>query len=928
MRRLTINQVAKANITVNRKAYTSLFLGILTAVFLATATSLCAWGTVRGHEEQMAERVGWMDMFVLGNDGATDEQLRRTGYFTELGHVTVNATVEGSTVCAGWYDEAAAGLMNRRLTEGRMPEKAGEAAMERSALIRLGLDKAKAGDTLTLNMQPCSGISEERTFLLTGILNEQTDNLETYLSDGEGMRFPAMLVTPEETYTVGGTVVHRVLAYAPLITFNQFQRHFPEYSGHAFGVSRENGQVVYNDSGWARAANILGRILIWAVLGAALMLSSCVGITSAMESLLGRKTEDIGMMRAIGATSRQIRRIYGAEAWLLTATALPAGLAAGIAAAWAVSRLFPGQVIFSLNPWLTVPILGLSALCVFTASRLPLYHASRRMPMGVLRDTGLLRRAGKLKSRRDFRPARLIAGRRTRLHPMRQLGAACMIALTLLSTLMLGELAMGMRLAEDGSLPAFRLYGSGIEMSNDAFTQTIPEDMLSRAELNTLNSVEGVRGARSVTSMTVNLLLEEVPEYFRTYRFETKEPDGMTSFHTFGVMEGIWGTGSDWVFWTPEDLADARARMDEDWTAEQNVQVYEQMAAVRELLGLTGTPVPVSVYVADLDVRELQEYVTDGAIDTDRLDSGEQVLVYAPTLGVKKEQNTCYSNFFLTPGEAREDAWDLIIRNDAFTAGMPLSLLEITAESARNLLPYDLEGQKPDWKSYYRSKETFRAETAVGAVLTGPVRLNETYMYSFSVILSPKGAEALGLKLPNPEYTSIYLSGDPTPEEEEAITEQISQTALRGRLNVENRLQLSREYKARKTRQILLFAALILLFFAVSVFMQVTGTARQIRSEIRTIGTLRAVGADLKALVGCYSLPVWFCAAAALAVSLLIYAVTWIPGLRLFTDYHPQIMIPALFLMAACVALACIAGIRARLAGVSRQSITENIREL
>ena len=59
----TINRIARANISVNRKAYISLFLGILTAVFLATATSLCAWGTVRGHEEQMAQRVGWMDMF-------------------------------------------------------------------------------------------------------------------------------------------------------------------------------------------------------------------------------------------------------------------------------------------------------------------------------------------------------------------------------------------------------------------------------------------------------------------------------------------------------------------------------------------------------------------------------------------------------------------------------------------------------------------------------------------------------------------------------------------------------------------------------------------------------------------------------------------------------------------------------------------------
>ena len=97
MKRLTLNQVARANanLWINKKAYISLFLGILTAVYLATATSLCAWGTIRGHEEQMAQRVGWMDMFTLGSDEATDEQLRRCGFFREIGHVTVTAAGEG-----------------------------------------------------------------------------------------------------------------------------------------------------------------------------------------------------------------------------------------------------------------------------------------------------------------------------------------------------------------------------------------------------------------------------------------------------------------------------------------------------------------------------------------------------------------------------------------------------------------------------------------------------------------------------------------------------------------------------------------------------------------------------------------------------------------------------------------------------------------
>ena len=119
-----------------------------------------------------------------------------------------------------------------------------------------------------------------------------------------------------------------------------------------------------------------------------------------------------------------------------------------------------------------------------------------------------------------------------------------------------------------------------------------------------------------------------------------------------------------------------------------------------------------------------------------------------------------------------------------------------------------------------------------------------------------------------------------------------------------------------------------LLFFAVSVFRQVSGVSRQIRSDTRTIGTLRAVGADLRMLVGCYRLPVWVCAAFALVPCLLFYAVSGVPALRLFTRCHPAIMIPILAVLAGCVALACTAGIRGRLALVMRRPIVENIREL
>ena len=60
--------------------------------------------------------------------------------------------MEDKTIYTGYYDETAKKLMGRKLKEGRMPEKAGEIAAERSALIRLDHENAAVGETLKLTM--------------------------------------------------------------------------------------------------------------------------------------------------------------------------------------------------------------------------------------------------------------------------------------------------------------------------------------------------------------------------------------------------------------------------------------------------------------------------------------------------------------------------------------------------------------------------------------------------------------------------------------------------------------------------------------------------------------------------------------------------------------------------------------------------------
>ena len=261
----------------------------------------------------------------------------------------MTAGVKDTEVFFGYYDETAEDLMYRQCLEGRMPEAVGEMAAERSALDKLGLEEASVSDTFTFDMQPFDGLSEKRAYTLVGILNEQSPYLDhsSWYGVGYGTdKFPAVLTVPQEpAYAVGNPEVHRVMTNHSLVTLDQIQK----LETDAFSLSscsRVSGKAIPYDPLASDAAEKAQQVIVWVLLGGALMLSTCVAITSAMESMPAQKTEDIGMLRAVGATKRQIRRLFGRDAWLLALTALPVGMALGCLTCWLIACLSPGEMLF------------------------------------------------------------------------------------------------------------------------------------------------------------------------------------------------------------------------------------------------------------------------------------------------------------------------------------------------------------------------------------------------------------------------------------------------------------------------------------------------------------------------------------------------------------------------------------------------------
>ena len=226
--------------------------------------------------------------------------------------------------------------------------------------------------------------------------------------------------------------------------------------------------------------------------------------------------------------------------------------------------------------------------------------------------------------------------------------------------------------------------------------------------------------------------------------------------------------------------------------------------------------------------------------------------------------------------------------------------------------------------SYYGALARTDAAPVVGGILKGTFSIGGTSFLNPCLITTDRGAEALGLRSNGATSVSVDLSAVPDADTEALLAERIERIGNRCGMVFTNQLEVRRDARAYQLQLLLLFGGMVLLFFAVSVSMQVTNASRHIRADERMIGTLRAVGADAGALMRCYRLPVLLAAVCGLILASAVCGAIHRAGLLLFSPWQ----LLAALVMTALYGLCALAGVRSQLRRIVNKSIIENIREL
>ena len=901
MTRLTMTRMALGSLRGQKKRYFSLASGIFLAVFFATALVLASASLEKTARDDYRARMGEQDIALIDTDTTEEEILQtgiaqRVGAIEVFGEIAASPEADAARVTFGRYDETAAALAHPACLEGRMPQSAGEIALEASALNRLRL-AAEVGDSVTLYFYPLVGRNQlasepvARTYTLTGVLAEKS----AHLGDQQAvyfqhyMRFPAALASEAEEIEPGSLPArHLLLELAQPLTEAQIKEALP-------------GQyVLYN---YQRP--LLGNVgisseqLCIGVVALALLLASGMGIVNAFAANLAERSVQIGMMRAVGATRKQIRRIFGREALLLALLCAPAAIALSCLAVALLLRLLDLGALYA-PPALLLAALAFSVLCVMLAAAIPLRRAGRVSPMQAIRDTQFLRAAhrARVKSQKRFRVESLAARRALILYRGQNAGVPILLALCLLvlcgAYLLVGGNLAVMRIEQEydykliiNSFDSAKYYDEAA--LRPRFTESDRADILS------LPYVARADGAQRVYC---NLVLDEVTGYLL--------PD--PTRHTY----------------LDEPTADT-------WQTEDR----EAYLTLKNELGIEGDLFGVEVIALPEErILACAGEALHGEIDIEALNAGREVIVIAPDCVYERTRPVrggLWISYATEPFAEREpEAQYREFANDTFQVGQELSLCQLFTRE------YKL-GYNWDWNIRAGALARRDASPVIGATVDWATANDMGLLYGYEngdVITTHAGLRALGLYANGYGEFGVALSGTPNEETEAQIDAVLREIASR----VEGARYGSQFASLRAQREIirnLLLAAgtVLLLFTAIALSMMDNAISGRIRADRRTIGTLRAVGAPLSAILGLYRRQVGILLAvgalAGFALSAAIFAVTH-SGFK-FTTFRvlPVWGLPALLAAyAAAVLLACHLGLRARLRGLPRASIVESIREL
>ncbi len=942
---LTINRLALGNLKTRKKQYTIMIIGILLSMIFSSGVLFLVSCMQSSGEELARQQTGIAYGILYDNDGFIDPEgdfekqyISEYGYAHIIGYGYADEEKKDRGTSIAYLDEDARDLYYVTLKEGREPEKKGEIAIESDALAMLGKNQTKIGDKITLSVQTPNGDefmegAEEKTYTLVGILADKRTNIGEYRTDLESKtaaKLPAAFVHESEKVKSGGKEIN-VLYYTvfeeKLVLKKDWTVANERTDYHAELVSpiwpkinERYIDMVYNPLYDTSSLRFDSGIALYALLSCVLMLASCIGIVNSFSVNLQERKKQIGMLRAVGATRRQIINIFGREAFIITLVCAPISVAISYFGVKLFVHLMGDNFIFIPDLFVLLGTTAVSVICVMLASLIPLFVSSRIAPMQAIRNIELSRKMKNknIKSQSSFNAPKLLASRSLSLHRGKQISVSVILAATILLT------CFGFSFME--------IEKKAAEMSSfrsDYMLRRVEEHGLVCDFVNCPSLADGFT-ENDKRELEEFYLAEEVysfKKYMALLNVEEYTP-------YLNVATAGWDNNCRYV----SDLMSLPFGAETKINDENFVETiypqgeYDTYKELKETVGFENEvfQTPLTFYSAEMIEKYKDQFeVIDGRIDIDKLNSGEEIILvavreaglYLPvdnegrvvTVGVQDMDEPLYQY------QKESDIKHTVPLE--YKAGDTLEMSTLYS----GITEYPKEDDElPEGITRYDKK------VKIGAIVR-PFYFNNVFgeSRSFALISTINAQPLLTAEDSLYEDIVINISGEIDDETDSTVSQFLETYTSGTSFEVYSDYASDKEYEEYvRSMFIGMISIIILLFSTGAAIINNTLTAK-IRESKREIGTLRAVGASARELTLSYvlqmiSMFLWGSVAGfglysiAHVVLKLILKDEWIYP---FTFWHGLAAIALLIVI-------CSINLYSKVRKEMKNSIVENIREL
>lgn len=910
-KKLTVNKLALGNLKTRKKQYTVMIIGMIFAmVFLSGilflfSSIMSSWDYLQGVTYGKADAIWTNADEETVNEALGEKYYKEAGYAHIIGYGFTDEIAKGTAV--GWLDENGKKLANPILLEGVLPTKENEIAIESAALSSMNI-KAEVGEKITLNFRAQNGATAfdeytEKTYTLVGILKNKRSNITTYdvLGYNKEKRdlVPAAIVADNTKTELGGREA--------LTAYLGERKWSDEYE--AFEREKMSSDNMYyimesrnmgNSEGYDTENTIIFAVIIVAVLAGI----SCLSVINSFNANLKERKKQIGLLRAVGATKRQIVNIFGREAFIISLIVTPVSVLISYFAVKGIISLLGENFVFVPNFKVLILCAVFSVLCVMIATLVPLVSASRISPMQSIRniETARKMRKKKIKSKTEFTVSSLISKRAMTFSKLRQIVVSVILAVSIFV-----------------SCFVFSWY-----THNKGLFNHIDSDYKLRIAMDTgygyvnYDSVNGGFAENDRQQVLSNRYVSEVTGY------KVASANMLVSFMNSDYrkfVSGNYNYNFPNEYYYMESHAE-RVKFEatikpEDIEKYYFTKLYESYTNAKEKIGY-GEFIGVDVIALDENTFDgFEKFVYDGKIDIERLNSGEEILLVAPKKVGIYFNGSKYGGIEEIKND-EVDNNDCLFKADCdFKAGdeIPVSFLTAASPNETSGIPDEFERKD--------------CETKIGALLDEVP--NEAWFSTskIKIITTVKGLENF-VKGRTYKSLDIFLNTECNEEidgEMQSFLKEMTDNIVGSRFTSE--YSFVKEQKTDETRLLIAGAAVALLFFAVCIAIINNTITTSIRESKTKIGTLRAVGATRGELVKIYvkellSMLMWGVIIGFTTFTVGYFVVPIIAREALDITYNPFGAI-AFCLITFAV---CTTNLYLKIRAEMKNSIIDNIREL